>query len=165
MKRNQLLMIAGLTAMVLGVGALAVGAFGMSYTYSRAAEENITTPADANIPNVPVRGPFSMIAQADVIRRHTFSSTDGQVYSEMARTIPQMDEDGNPVLDESGEPVMVPNKARDLWITSTTLQTALQMGALAYGLSAFALLYGLTSIATGMVFLKLRDEKPMAQAV
>ena len=159
MKKNSLLTCAGITALVLGIGALAVGIFGISYTYSRAAEEKVVTPADASIPNKPVRGPFTMIAQANIIREHTFHSTGGMTYAEMPREIQATDDDGNPLADESGEPLMIPNGTRDIWVTSTTLQTALQLGALAYALSVFALLYGFTSVTTGVVFLKLRDSK------
>ena len=158
MTKDNMLMMAGVAALIIGVGALGVGIFGMSYTYNRAAEESITTPADAAIPETPVRGPFTMLAQANVIRKHTFNATDGMAYAEMPRQIPQLDDDGNPVLDENGEAVMVPNTRRDIWVTSTTLQTALLLGALGYGLSAFAVVYGFTSIATGLVFLKLREE-------
>ena len=158
MNKNSILTVSAVIAIVIGVGAIGTGIFGMSYTYSKAVEEKITTPGDAAIPDTPVRGPFTMLAQADVIRKHTYSATDGQVYSEMPRFIESLDDEGNPVLDENGDPVMVPNKARDIWITSTSLQTVLQFGALAYALSAFALLYGLTSIATGVVFLSLRSK-------
>lgn len=156
MTKDKMLTVAGVAALVIGIGALGVGVFGMSYTYNRAAEENITTPSDAAIPDTPVRGPLTMLAQANAIRDHTFHSTDGLAYSEMPRQVPQLDDDGNPVLDENGEQVMVPNTLRDIWVTSTTLQTALLLGALGYGLSAFAVIYGFTSIATGLVFLKLR---------
>jgi len=159
MRKNQLLFVAGITAIVFGIGALGIGVFGISYTYNRAADEKITTPEDASIPEAPVRGPFTMLSQANVIREHTYSSTGGLAYAEMPQKTQATDDDGNLLVNEDGSPFMIPNGARNIWVTSTTLQTALQLGALAYALSAFAMLYGFTSTVTGLVFLKLRDSK------
>jgi predicted cobalt transporter CbtA len=55
---------------------------------------------------------------------------------------------------------MVPNTARDGWITATTLTTALNMGVLAYALSLFAIVVGVALAGCGVVFLALRD-KPL----
>ena len=43
--------------------------------------ENIVTPDDAVFPQVPVRGPMSMWAQADIIEHHQLDSTEGLRYS------------------------------------------------------------------------------------
>lgn len=118
--------------------------------------ENIVTPDDAVFPQVPVRGPMSMWAQADIIEHHQLDSTEGLRYSEMPRQVPSVDEAGNPVLGEDGEPVMVPNAARASWINATTLTTALNLGLLAYALSALALVVGITMVASGVTFLSLR---------
>lgn len=65
-------------------------------------------------------------------------------YSQMPRMSPQVDENGEAVLDEVGEQVMVPNEARASWLDATTLTTALGLGIVAYALSAFAMVIGLT---------------------
>ena len=51
---------------------------------------------------------------------------------------------------------MVPNAARASWITATSLMTALNLGLVAYALSAFALVVGIALIASGVTFLSLR---------
>lgn len=154
--RRRLLAIVGILSLVVGIGSLAGGIFGAVYTWNQATTENITTPDDAVFPEVPVRGPFSMWAQADIIEHHQLDSTEGLRYSEMPRQVPSVDEAGNPVIGEDGEPVMVANAARASWINATALMTALNLGVLAYALSAFALVVGITLIVSGVTFLSLR---------
>lgn len=154
--RRRLLAVVGVLTLVVGIGSLAGGVFGAVYTWNQAAEENITTPDDAIFPEVPVRGPMSMYAQAAIIEHHQLDGTDGLRYAEMPRQVPQVDEAGNEVIGEDGEPVMVPNAARASWITATSLTTALNLGLLAYALSAFALVVGFALIASGVTFLSLR---------
>jgi hypothetical protein len=154
--RRRLLAVVGILTLVVGIGSLAGGVFGAVYTWSQAVEENITTPDDAVFPEVPVRGPMSMYAQAAIIEHHQLDSTGGLRYAEMPRQVPQVDEAGNEVVGEDGQPVMVPNAARASWITATSLTTALNLGLLAYALSAFALVVGIALIASGVTFLSLR---------
>ena len=154
--RRRLLAIVGILTLVVGIGSFAGGVFGAIYTWNQAAAENITTPDDAFFPEVPVRGPFSMWAQADIIEHHQLDATEGLRYSEMPRQVASVDEAGNPVIGEDGQPVMVANAARASWVNATTLMTALNLGVLAYALSAFALVVGITMIASGVTFLSLR---------
>ena len=154
--RRRLLAIVGILTLVVGIGSFAGGVFGAVYTWNQAAAENITTPDDAFFPEVPVRGPFSMWAQADIIEHHQLDATEGLRYSEMPRQVASVDEAGNPVIGEDGQPVMVANAARASWVNATTLMTALNLGVLAYALSAFALVVGITMIASGVTFLSLR---------
>jgi predicted cobalt transporter CbtA len=74
----------------------------------------------------------------------------------MPRSVEQLDENGTAVLDENGEPVTVPNSAREIWLTATNLTTALNLGIMAYALAAFAVVVGLALVANGAVFLSLR---------
>lgn len=154
--RRRLLAVVGILTLVVGIGSLAGGVFGAVYTWGQAAEENITTPDDAIFPEVSLRGPLSMYAQADIIEHHQLDATEGLRYAEMPRQVPQFDEAGNQVVDEDGEPVMVANTARTSWITATALMTALNVGLLAYALSAFAMVVGIALIASGVTFLSLR---------
>lgn len=143
-------------AIVVGAGSLLGGIFGAVYTYDQAVAQDITTPGDARLAEVPVRGPLSMWAQSDIITQHQLDGTDGQYYAQMEREVPAVDEDGDAVLDENGEPVMVPNEARASWITATTLTTALGLGIMSYAVSAFAIVVGLALVAIGWVVLRLR---------
>lgn len=155
-RKTFVLLMAGILAMVVGFGSMAGGIFGVWYTYDQAVAQDVTTPDDAAIPETPVRGPFTMWAQADIITQHQLDSTEGLYYSQMERTVPQLDENGAAVLDESGEAVMVPNEARASWLTATTLTTALGLGMMSYALSALAIATGLTLLFTGFVFLYIR---------
>lgn len=155
-KKSWLLLTAAIVALVVGFGAIAGGIFGFWYTWDQAVTQDITTPDDAVIPEAPVRGPFTMWAQSDIITHHQLDSTEGLYYSQMPRQIEQVDEAGNVVLDENGEPVMVTNDARMSWINATALTTALGLGILAYALSAVAIALGAAMVLFGFVFLHIR---------
>jgi len=81
--------------------------------------------------------------------------TGGKTFSEMPRQIPKLDETGKQILDEEGKAVMAANTARDIWITATTLITALNLGIFAYAFAGLTLLFGLFSILTGVIFYTL----------
>ncbi|MEX0698329.1 MAG: hypothetical protein WD354_01230, partial [Acidimicrobiia bacterium] len=68
--RRRLLTIVGILTLVVGIGSFAGGVFGAAYTWNQAASESITTPDDAVFPEVPLRGPLSIWAQADIIEHH-----------------------------------------------------------------------------------------------
>ena len=141
---RKLVAIVALLAMVVGLGAMLGGVAGGIFTYQQAAQENITTPDDAVFAEVPVRGPLSMWAQAEVIERHQLDRTEGLRYAEMDRMVPAVDEAGQPIVGEDGEPVMTENQARLSWIDATSLTTVLNLGLMAYALAAFAFVIGLT---------------------
>ncbi len=159
---KKLLIVSSLLATGAGVILVAGGIWGLSFTYKNIAEERIVTPADASIPNTPVLGPLTLKAQVDVIRAHTLESTDGKTFAEMPRQIPQTDVNGQPVVNANGEPVMEPNTARDIWITATTLTTALNLGIFAYVITSLIILIGCISIWTGIVFFALSRRRALA---
>src|SRR3989339_862346 len=152
---KKILSASSLLAIVVGTVLIGGGIWGLTFTYKNVARENITTPDDASIPGVLVRGPFSLKAQADIIRVHTLRMTGGKTFSEMPRQIPKLDETGKQILDEEGKAVMTSNTARDIWITATTLITALDLGIISYAFSGFALLLGLILVLIGTVFCAL----------
>lgn len=129
--------------------------WGIRFTYTNVARENIVTPSDASIPSAPVRGPLTLKAQADIIRVHALKASDGKTYAEMPSKVPQVDSKGAPVLDAAGQPVMISNPARTTWITATALTAALNLGILTYAFSALALFMGFVSIWTGITFYML----------
>jgi hypothetical protein len=155
-RKTFVLLAAGILAMVVGFGSVAGGIFGAWYTWDQAVGQDVVTPDDAAIAETPVRGPFTLWAQANIITKHQLESTEGLYYAQMERTVPQLDENGAAVFDENGEAVMVPNEARASWLTPTTLTTALGLGIVAYALSALAIAVGLTLMFTGYVFLYIR---------
>lgn len=152
---KRILLLSSFLAIFFGIIFVGGGIWGLTYTYKNVAQENITTPADASIPNTPVRGPLTLKAQTDIIRVHTLRMTEGKTFSEMPRQIPKLDENGNQILDENGKAIMTANTARDIWITATTLITALNLGIFAYAFASFVLLFGFFSIWTGVIFYTL----------
>lgn len=139
-------------AIVAGVVMVAGGLWGIIFTYKNVVRENITTSKESSIPGVLVSGPLTLKAQADIIRVHTLKATGGKTYSEMPSQIPKLDQDKNPILDEIGKAVMIPNDARNMWVTAMTLMTALNLGLITYAFSGIVLLFGIISIWTGVVF-------------
>ena len=127
---KKLLKISSWLAIVAGMLMIVGGVWAICFTYRNITQEKIVTPADPSIPHTPVRGPFTLKSQADIIRHHVLKTTDGRTYAEMSRT------------DEN----------RPLWVTATTLTTALNLGIITYVFSGFILLFGLISVWTGVVF-------------
>lgn len=130
---KKLLIVSSVLAIGVGIVMTLGGAWAIVFTHQNVAQENIVTPEDASIPNTPVRGPFTLYSQANAIRQHTLESTEGKTYTEMSRQ------------DEN----------RPLWITATTLTTALNLGVITYLFSGLITLFGLISIWTGIVFAAL----------
>jgi len=156
---KKLLVTSSVLAILAGIVLVAGGIWGIYFTYKNVANEKIVTPKDSAIPEKPVRGVLTLKAQADIIREHTLRMTGGKTFSEMPRQIPKLDDSGKPLLDAEGNPVMVANTARDIWITATTLITALHLGVLTYIFSGMVLLFGFISIWTGIVFYALSRER------
>lgn len=127
---KRLLIASSLLAIVVGIILVLGGLWAAMFTFQNIRQENIVTPDDASIPTTPVRGPLTLKSQADIIREHTLRMTDGKTYAQMSR------EDEN----------------RPLWITATTLTTALHLGIITYLFSGLIILFGLISIWTGIIF-------------
>ncbi len=154
---KKLLSIAALLGFMVGIIMIVIGSFGIVFIYNNISKENIVTPSDASIPNTRVTGIRTLKSQADVIRKHTLDSTNGKTFAEMPRQIEKLDEQGNTIKGEDGKPIMVPNTARDMWITATTLITALHFGIVTYAFSILIVIVGFMSLITGYVFSKMKQ--------
>ncbi|MDP2696399.1 MAG: hypothetical protein Q8O87_04115 [bacterium] len=152
MTTKKLLKFCSVLTITIGVVSIIGGIWGISFTYKNIAQENIVTPTDASIPEKPVRGPFTLKTQADIIREHTLKMTGGKTFAEMPRQIEKLDQNNQPVLDANGKPVMVENTARNIWITATTLTTALNLGILSYAFCVLILAFGCIVIWIGIAF-------------
>lgn len=127
---KKLLKVSSCLAILVGVLMIIGGVWAICFTYQNVQQEKIVTPNDASIPNAPVLGPFTLKSQADIIRKHVLETTKGLTYAEMERT------DTN----------------RSLWITATTLTTALHLAIITYVFSGLIILFGLISFWTGIIF-------------
>jgi hypothetical protein len=95
-------------------------------------------------------------AFAKIIREHTLESTGGLTYSQMGRyqaaakpDDPAGTSDEAAALkDEEGQPVS--NGARNIWVTATTLTTALNASYMAERLAVFGLVVGIALLLTGI---------------
>src|SRR3989344_4451699 len=150
---KKMLKVSSVFAMVAGILLICGGIWGIYFTYKNVARENIITPEDASIPNKAVRGPMTLKSQGDVIRFHTLETTGGKTYAEMPRQVAKLDANGKVILDGNGKEVMVANDARNMWITATTLTTALNLGIVTYVFSGLIIFLGLISIWTGSIFM------------
>lgn len=149
------LKLGGYLAIVAGLILIVGGVWGICFTYKNVAQENIVTGEDASIPNEKVLGPLTLKSQADIIREHTLKITEGKTYAEMPRFIEKKDDKGNVVLDKEGKAVLIENAARNIWITATSLTTAINLAIMSYAFSALIILFGLVSLFTGYLFLEL----------
>jgi hypothetical protein len=149
---------ASIVLIAFGVGALYMGIDGRSQVRDDLAREQIVGTPDSTIPNQLVNSGSEAEAFAAVIRKHTLDATGGQTYAQMDRFL---DENGKPTSDEAlaakdpktGEPVE--NGARNIWITSTALSTALNTAYFAERVATFAIVMGIAMLLTGIGFLVL----------
>src|SRR5688572_13511213 len=149
---------ASIILIILGVGAMVAGVAGREKVQSDLAREQIVGTPDSSIPGQKVDSGGEAKAFAAVMRKHTLEATGGQTYSQMGRFL---DESGKPTSDEaaaakdpkSGEPVE--NPARNIWISSTAFQTALNTAYFAESVATFVVAMGAALLLIGIGFLVL----------
>jgi len=181
---NRVFSLGGVAASVVliavGIGAIVIGASGMSEVHDTVKREHIVGTPDMTPQKTgaalkeagltDVKAPTCSIAGqavtdgtkakcfADYIRVHSLEATNGQTYAEMPRFL---DESGKPVEDEAqaakdpktGQPVE--NGQRNLWVTATALSTALNTSYFAQQVALFAIVMGIALLLTGIGFLVL----------
>jgi hypothetical protein len=151
-------LLASLVLIAFGAGAIYTGFDGRDRVGDDLAREKIVGTPDSTIPGRLVDTGAEAQAFANVMRKHTLEATGGKTYAEMPRFL---DENGQGTNDESaaakdpktGAPVA--NGARDIWVTSTALQTALQTAYFAEGVATFAIVMGIALLLSGIGFLIL----------
>jgi hypothetical protein len=150
--------VASIVLIAFGAGAIYTGIDGRDRVQGDLAREQIVGTPDSTIPGQLVDTGSEAEAFANVIRTHTLEATGGQTYAQMGRYV---DENGKPTNDEgaaakdpkTGEPVA--NQARNIWINSTALQTALRTAYFAEGVATFAIVMGVAMLLSGIGFLIL----------
>lgn len=149
-------LVASIALIAFGIGAVYTGFDGRARVQSDLAREQIVGTPDSTIPGQLVDSGSEAQAFATVMRRHTLEATGGQTYAEMAR---YLDASGKPTNDETAaakDPktgAFVANGARDIWVTSTALSTALNTAYFAESVSTFVIVMGLALLLSGIGFL------------
>jgi len=149
---------ASIILILFGVTAVAVGFAGRDTVRDDLAREQIVGTPDSTIPGQKVDTGGEAKEFAAVMRKHTLEATGGQTYAQMPRFL---DESGKPVADEaaaakdpkSGQPVE--NPARNIWISSTAFQSALNMAYFAENVALFVMAMGGVLLLVGIGFLVL----------
>jgi hypothetical protein len=171
---------ASVILILFGIGSVGAGIWGIHYTRDQLKLEQIVGSPDmtpdgikteveqAGLTNVDL--PTCSVADVKVetgseakcfasyMRIHTLLATGGQVYAEMPRFL---DKNGKPTNDEAqaakdpatGAPVA--NHARDIWVTYTSLSTALNTSYFAETVGVFGIVMGIALLLVGIGFLVL----------
>jgi hypothetical protein len=164
---RQMLRLGGYVAsgILIAFGALTivVGALGFLEVRDTIRQENITaTPDAAEIgvdlePGQVVRKGAEAREFATIIRTHALAATDDRTFAEMGRFLtPEGKETNDPAeaaTDEQGRPLE--NPSRNIWITATAFQTALNTAFLAERIALFSIAMGVALLLTGIGFLVL----------
>jgi hypothetical protein len=151
-------LVASIVLIAFGAGAIYTGIDGRDRVQGDLAREQIVGTPDSTIPGQLVDNGAKAEAFANVIRKHTLEATGGQTYAQMPRFL---GENGKPTNDEkaaaidpkSGAPTA--NPARNIWINSTALQTALRTSYFAESVATFAIVMGVALLLSGVGFLIL----------
>ena len=173
---NRPLRLAGYGAsaalVLLGIACVVIGFAGRGEVRDRLAQEQIVGTPDSSIPGQSVDTGSEAKAFADTIRKHTLDATDGLTYAEMPRAV--FAKGGKPVPDAQVDQALasgkaIDNPARQIWITSTALSTALNTSYFAESVATFTLVIGfaLMLIGTGLGVLTrsaVRTESPREDA-
>ncbi len=128
--------LASIGSIVLGVLMIIGGIATWTVVSSTLAEQRITTPDDACLPEREVRGPFTAYCQADIIQQHTLETTEGLTYAELDREDPR----------------------RDVAMNSSFLQASLFTSVLAFGVAAMAAGMGVIFVLIGLGMRDVRQQ-------
>ncbi len=151
----KLVVAIGVILVLAGLVTVGSGIYIRSFIGEQLANQNITTPDDASIPNAQVNSMATALSMADIIQTHAANYSGGLTYAEMGRfAVESGDPAGtsNPdeaLKDANGAPV--PNAARNTQLTAAGLVTSLSLSAMALGVSYGAILLGLAFTLLGIV--------------
>ena len=171
--------VASLVLIAFGIASIVVGANGRSEVRNDVKREAIVGSADmspkaikaeaaqAGLKNVPL--PSCTVANqaietgsqakcfASYMRIHTLEATGGKTYAEMPRyaTADGKGTNDPAVASKSAGGQPLDNPKRDIWVTYTSLTTALNAGYMAEQMSLFGIVVGVALLLTGVGFLVL----------
>jgi hypothetical protein len=147
------LMIVGLVFLAAGGYTIKRGLDAKDQVKSELLAQNITTPEDARVPNIPVNSASSAKVMADIINHHALDATGGLTYSEMGRfankegTPKGTDDAKAAALDATGKPVA--NNLRNTALTAANLRTSLYSSIMAFNVADLVMGLGLMIITLG----------------
>ena len=147
-----------------GIGAIAIGATGLSDVRDELAQQRIVAGEDAaELTDGRLQAGDEIDtgaearAFADIMEAHTLAATGGKRYAEMGRFLTESGEDTNDesqaAKTEEGRPVE--NGLRNMWVTETALSTALNTAFFAERVAVFSIVMGIALLLTGIGFLVL----------
>jgi hypothetical protein len=121
----------------------------------KAGLKNVSLPT-CSVANQPIETGSQAKCFASYMRIHTLEATGGETYAQMPRYATadgKGTNDAAAALTKNGQPV--DNPARNIWVTSTALSTALNTSYFAEQVSLFSLVMGIALLLTGIGFLVL----------
>lgn len=139
--------------MLAGLGLVGVGLWARREVQQTLAAERIVGTDGMRPPNAPVTSAAAARSLAAVIRERTVAAADGKTYAETPEYIAReggttSDSEQALVSEATGLPVH--NPTYDLWVTSTTLQSALMQAYLAFRLADLTAGLGATLALAGV---------------
>ena len=143
---------AGLVSLIMGILFALTGAVTWGVITAQLADENITTPGDAFLPNTAVNNPLAALAQADIINKHALAGSNGMTYAELGAEAAKAREAGDTAkADEL-------TKQRTSVMNGSFLRASLFTSVLSYGVCLFAIGVGLTLIILGWALNKVSSQ-------
>jgi hypothetical protein len=138
---------------LVGIACIVVGFAGRGEVRNRLSQEQIVGTPDSSIAGQAVDTGGEAKTFGDTIRRHTLEATGGLTYAEMPRAV--FKDTGKAVPDDQVDQALasgkaIDNPARQIWITSTALSTALNTSYFAESVATFTLVVGLALILIGI---------------
>src|SRR3712207_9534468 len=101
----------GIAFALAGLVTAGAGLYIRLFVGQELAAQQITTPEDASIPNVPVDGIATALSMADIIQHHAADSSTGLTYAQIGRFAVESGDPAGPnksaeqLKDANGKPV------------------------------------------------------------
>lgn len=145
--------VTGAAVGLAGVGFIGLGLWARREAGRTLEREQIVRGGENGRPSSAVTTAPGARAMAEFIRKNTLEATGGRTYAEVAAYV---DVEGRPTADAeravkdelTGQPRENPD--HDLWIQSTTLQTALTQAYLAFRLAELTIALGASFALVGI---------------
>jgi hypothetical protein len=167
--------VASVVLIAFGVGSLVSGIAGRETVHDNLALEQITgspdmTPAalaaevkaaglknvalpTCSVANQPINTGARAKCFASYIRVHALEATDGRTYSQMGQFLTADGKETSEASQAAKDPktgAPTPNGARSIWVTATSLSTALNVSFFAESVALFAIIMGIALLLIGI---------------